>query len=218
MSLAPNIKFVLIGNTDKNQIVTEFVTVKIDKIRDDSRLIFQKICGNETKNKFYDRKKIQMTSGYAYFITYPENKAYCVVAESSYPERFVFEMIENIEKDNIFLLTNEKGELNANGKQLLKQIVEKYQEINKVNKIQEINNDIDIVKRDMQENIKKTTDNIVKVKDLDEKAFKIKLNADSFKNDSKKLERTTCIQNWKWTIILILVVIILLSIFIFPHL
>ena len=215
MSITQNIKFVLIGNTETKQIITEFITVKIEKVRDDSRLIFQKICISEAKNKFFDRKKIQMPSGYAYFIIYPENKAYCVVAESSYPERLVFELIETIDKENIFLLTTDKGELNATGKQSLKIIVDKYQEINQ---IQEINNDIDIVKKDMQENIKKATDNFVKVQDLDEKAFKIKLNADSFRNDAQKLERTTCIQNWKWTIILLLIILILLSIFIFPNL
>ena len=129
-----------------------------------------------------------------------------------------YEMIEEIEKDNIFLLTTEKGELNAAGKQSLKNLVDKYQEINKVNRISEINDDINEVKLDMSENIRKATDNLVKVQDLDDKAYNIRLNADSFKNNAKTLERQTCLQNWKWTMILVGLIVVLLLIFVIPNL
>jgi hypothetical protein len=218
MSNTPNIKFILIGNIDTKQVVAEFISMKNDQMKNDSKLIFQKICSSPAKSNFHNRNKIQMSSGYAYFLTYPENKFYLVIAESSYPERIVYEMIEDIDRDNIFLLTTEKGELNASGKQSLKAIVDKYQEINKVNRISEINSDIDEVKLDMQQNIKKATDNLIKVQDLDEKAYKIKLNADSFKNNAKELERKTCLENWKWTFIIGGIVVGLFLIFVVPNL
>jgi len=218
MSNTPNIKFILIGNIDTKQIVTEFVSTKNDQMKNESRLIYQKICSSPAKSNFHNRNKIQISSGHAYFLTYPENKFYLVIAESSYPERIVYEMIEKIDNDNIFLLTTEKGELNATGKQSLKSIVEKYQEINKVNRISEINDDINEVKLDMNINIKKATDNLIKVQDLDEKAYKIKLNADSFKNNASELKKKTCIENWKWTLILGGLVFILLLIFVIPNL
>lgn len=218
MSANPNIKFVLIGNMDSKQIVTEYTAIKNDQMKNESKLIFNKICDSPAKTNFYNRNKIQTSSGYTYFITCPENRFYLIIAESSYPERIVYEMIEEINKDNIFLLTTEKGELNAQGKQSLKALVDKYQEINKVNRISEINDDIDEVKLEMHQNIKKATDNLVKVDDLDKKAYNIKLNADSFKNNAKELERKSCLQNWKWTFILIGIVVALLLIFIVPNL
>lgn len=218
MSNTPNIKFILIGNIDTKQVIAEFVSVKNDQMKTDSKLIFQKICSSPAKSNFKNRNKIQMSSGYSYFLTYPENRFYLVIAESSYPERIVYEMIEDIDRDNISLLTTEKGELNASGKQSLKVIVDKYQEINKVNRISEINADIDEVKLDMQINIRKATDNLIKVEDLDDKAYKIKLNADSFKNNAKTLERKSCLENWKWTFILGGIVVALCLIFIIPNL
>ena len=187
-------------------------------MKNECKQIFQKICSNTKSTKFHERFSLKLSSGYVYFIVYPENKFYLSVAESSYPERIVYDLIEEIEKDNIFLLTTEKGELNATGKQSLKNLVDKYQEINKVNNIRAINDDIDEVKLDMRENIRKATDNLVKVEDLDEKSNRIKLNADSFKNNAKTLERQTCLQNWKWTFILVGLVSVILLIIIIPYL
>jgi len=216
MSNAANIKLVLIGNIDTKQIITEFTAVKNDQMKNDSHLIFDKIC-NQEKSNYNNRNKIQLNQGYAYFITYPLNRLYFVVTESSYPERVVWDMIELIDKDNIFLLTTEKGDLNANGKQTLKNIIEKYQDMSKVNRIHEINNDLSEIKDEMHTNIKKASDNILNVQELDDKAYKIKLNADSFKNDSRKLERISWWQNCKWTLILIALVVVLLLIFVVPY-
>ena len=218
MSISPNIKFILIGNIDTKQIITEFSTIKNDKMKTNSNLIFKKMSSQPEKIIFHQRTKLGVDFGHLYFSVYPENKFYLVVAESSYPERIVYDLIEEIEKDNIFLLTTEKGELNASGKQSLKNLVDKYQEINKVNQISAINDDIDEVKLDMRENIRKATDNINKVEDLDEKSNRIRLNADSFKNNAKKLERQSCLQNWKWTAILVGLVLVILLIIIVPNL
>lgn len=216
MSNSSNIKFVFIGNLETKQIITEFIVIKNDQTKNDSNLIFNKISSSGRLN-YNERNKLQLNNGYGYFINYPTSRFYLVVAEPSYPERTVFEMIDNIDKENVFLLTTEKGDLNPSGKQSLKAIVDKYQDINKVNKIKELNEDVNQIKSDMSQNIKKVTDNILKVQDLDEKAYKIRLNADSFKNDAKKLERITCWQNCKWTIILVSVVVILLLIFVVPY-
>jgi hypothetical protein len=69
----------------------------------------------------------------------------------------------------------------------------------------------------MHENIKIASVNLLNVQELDDKAFKIKLNADSFKNDSRKLERVTWWQNLKWTLILVAIIVILLIIFVGPR-
>jgi len=216
MSNQPNIKLVLIGNLDTKQIITEYTTIKNEQIKNDSHLIFDKIS-NQGKFNYNHRNKIQLSQGYAYFINYPLNRLYFVVTEPAYQERAVWDMIETIDKDNIFLLVTEKGDLNASGKQSLKTIIDKYQDISKVNKIKEINDDISDLKDEMHENIKKASDNILNVQELDEKAFKIKLNADSFKSDARKLERVTWWQNCKWTLILIAIVVVLLLIFVGPH-
>lgn len=216
MSNTANIKLVLIGNIDTKQIVTEFTALKNDQMKNDSHLIFEKIC-SQGKSNYNNRNKIQLNQGYAYFIIYPLNRLYFVVCESSYPERVVWDMIDLIDKDNIFLLTTEKGDLNANGKQLLKNIIDKYQDMSKVNRIHEINSDLSEIKDEMHNNIKKASDNILNVQELDDKAYKIKLNADSFKTDARRLERVSWWQNCKWTLILIAIVVVLLLIFVVPY-
>ncbi len=216
MSNASNIKLVLIGNIDSKQIITEFTGVKNDQMKNDSHSIFSKICSQGNPN-YNSRKKIQLNQGWAYFVTYPLNRLYFVVTESSYPERVVWDMIDVIDKENIFLLTTDKGDLNANGKQSLKTIIDKYQDMSKVNRIHEINSDISEIRDDMHNNIKKATDNILNVQELDDKAYKIKLNAESFKTDAKRLERISWWQNCKWTIILVAIVVVLLLIFVLPY-
>lgn len=215
MSNQANIKLVLVGNTDSKQIMTEFTSVKNDQMKNDSHLIFNKIC--QGKANFNHRNKIQLNQGYAYFITYPDNRLYFVVAEPAYSERVVWDMIDTIDKENIFLLVNDKGEFNANGKQALKAIIDKYQDISKVNKINEINDDLSEIRDEMHNNIKKASDNILNVQELDDKAYKIKLNAVSFKTDAKRLERISWWQNCKWTLILIALVVVLLLIFVVPR-
>ncbi len=123
-------------------------------------------------------------------------------------------MIDEFKKDNIHLLVDEKGEINKLGKQAMKNIIQQFE--NEKNKISEISGDINEIKIEMQNNVKKVMANTEDLQSLDVKANKIKDNANLFKKDATDLKRKTCWQNFKWTIILILVVIALLLIVVIP--
>ena len=96
---------------------------------------------------------------------------------------------------------------------MLENIVQKYQKISSLKSAQ---NDIDEVKLDMKKNIQKAMTNIDNVKDLDEKALRIKDGALEFQENANELKRVTWCANMKYTIIIVAVVIVLALVIILP--
>ena len=68
----------------------------------------------------------------------------------------------------------------------------------------------------MKNNVKKVLVNSEDLQSLDVKANKIKDNANLFKKDAVALQRKTCFQNFKWTLILSVLIIVILLIIIVP--
>lgn len=211
----PNIKYLLMGNTSNTQIITEFQISKNAQTQIEAKQIFEKISKLSEK-KIDQRNKIQGNQGNYFFTVSTPNIFYLVNTDPSYPERHVFEMIENINKDHIPLMVTDKGELNANGRQLLKLIIERFQDIKKVNNISDVESDVNEIKLEMKENIRKIVNNVDNAKELDSKASRIKDNADIFKKDAKALERTTWWQNCKLTIIIGVIVVGVVLIIVLP--
>jgi hypothetical protein len=201
-----NIKYVLMGNTSNNAIITEHIVVKNSQIQTEAKQIFERVS-KSTDKKTEERNKIQSNNGNYYFTVTAPNIFYLVHTEHNYPERHVFSFIEQLNKDNIPLLINEKGELNSAGKQTLKNLVEKYQDVNNLSNISQLESDVNDIKIEMNQNIRKMVSSVEDTKNLDTKAGKIKDNADLFKKDAKKLERMTWCMNCKWTIILVILLI-----------
>ena len=215
MTTFSNIKYILIGNLANKQILTEFTITNNDQIKNESYQIFDKLCTNN-KIHYNTRNKIQSYYGYMYFICSPPNRFYFAIAEPSFPERLIFEMIENIDNDNLFLLITEKGELNQIGRQSLKNIVDKFQDMRNLSKIQHLNEDVNFMKEDVSRNVKNVIDNIANVQELEVKSNRIKLNSDSFKREAIILQKKTFCSRFKWMIIFVFLILGIVLLFLLP--
>lgn len=210
-----NIKYVLMGNVSNQTIITEHIVIKNTQIQTEAKQIFERVS-KAAEKKTEERNKIQSNNGNYYFTITAPNIFYLVHTEHNYPERHVFAFIEQLNKDNIPLLINEKGELNSAGKQTMKNLVEKYQDVNNLSNISQLESDVNDIKIEMNHNIKRMVSNVEDTNNLEKKAGLIKDNAELFKKDAKKLERMTWCQNCKWTIIIVIVVIAVILAIVLP--
>jgi len=206
------VKYVLIGNALNHKLIGENSIKANAKWAETAHRIFKEYCKN-IENKYEKNNKIVAEDGIFYCTISPSNIFYLALMEGNYPERRVFQMIDECKRDNIHLLVDEKGELNKPGKQALKSIISQYDNNDMIG---DINGNINEIKIEMQHNVRKVLGNTEDLQELDNKANKIKDNANIFKKDAANLKRKTCWQNFKWTIILVLVVIALLCIIVVP--
>jgi preprotein translocase subunit SecE len=123
-------------------------------------------------------------------------------------------MFDTINKDHIPLMVNDKGELNPSGKQMLKKIVDDFQ--NAKDKINDIHADVREIQIDMKNNIKNIVANVDDAKKLQQTSDNIRVGADTYKKNAGELKRVTWWQNCKLTIIIISVVVVIALVIIIP--
>lgn len=209
-----NIKYVFLGNSQTLKEIGDLPKNSQEKWAKDSKAIFERYC-KANNSKYEQRNRVSGgLEGNYYFTIAPTNIFYLVLAEAEYSEGTIFEMIDEIQKENIPLLVDEKKELNKLGYNSLKTIVDRYQ--NPKSKISAINNDINDIQVEMKQNIKKAMNNLEDVQVLDERANRLQIGASEFKKDAVELKKVTCFQNAKWTLILIILVIGVLLVIILP--
>ena len=207
------IKYVLIGDPGTNKIITEFSASGVNSnVKKEINRIFSKLT--KIPNRNYDeRNKITAKEENYYFIYKKPNFLFVVLAISEYPERYVFELIEKIVEDNIpSMINDETKELNPTGRQALKDLVNKYQDIKNISKIAEIQEDVNSLKVDMKKNIAKMVESVENVNELQNKSEQLKLETQDYKDNSVTLRKLTWWQNAKLWIIIIGVVLILVLI------
>ena len=207
------IKYVLIGDSTTLKIITEFSTGNpTQKTKKEINRIFNKLA--KLPNKKYDeRNKITAKDENYYFMNVKPDLLFIVLANSQYPERYVFELISKIVEENIPTMVNdETRELNPSGRQALKELVNKYQDIKNINKIAEIQEDVNSLKVDMKKNIAKMVESVENVNELQNKSEQLKLETQDYKDNSVTLRKLTWWQNAKLWIIIIGVVLILVLI------
>ena len=212
------IRYLLIGDTTNNKIITEFSIGSQQKAKKEINQIFTKLCKSSSK-KYDERNKVSSKNENYYFIQYKPDLLYIILANNQYPERLVFELIEKIHADKIAEMVNdETRELNPSGRQALKALVDSYQEVKNKNKIAEIQASVDLVKDDIKKNINKMVKNLEDVEDLQNKSDNLRNEAKIYNDNSITLRKVTWWQNFKlWIIIggiiLIIIAIILICIF-----
>ena len=207
------IKYVLIGEASSMKIITEFTSGNPNqKTKKEINRIFNKLA--KLPNKKYDeRNKIASKDENYYFINIKPDLLFVVLANNQYPERYVFELISKIVEENIpTMINDETQELNPTGRQALKDLVNKYQDIKNINKIAEIQEDVNSLKVDMKKNIAKMVESVENVNDLQNKSEQLKLETQDYKDNSVTLRKLTWWQNAKLWIIIIGVVLILVLI------
>jgi len=151
----------------------------------------------------------------------------------NFKEDSIFELIEQIESQNIKLNVDKNGKLTNIGKQNLKFAVEKYQNsffsrsdlpsnpslIEEAppqdNKIAVINEQIRGVSNDMKNNVKNMITNINDINEIENKSVAIKDSSFKFRRDSLALEKKMKKNVWRNRIILIVVVVVVLCLVIY---
>ena len=125
-------------------------------------------------------------------------------------------MFEEIRAGGVLSMINDSTkELNPNGRQKLKEIIEKYQEREKVDKIGEIQNEVNEVKVEVKKNIDKMVENVEDVEKLQQKSNELKDASQEYKNNANEIRKITWWQNFKLWIILIAIVLVVLGIILF---
>jgi len=208
------IKYVLIGDAAAVKIITEFSAGNIDsKKKKEINRIFNKLAKLPNK-KYDDRNKITSKDENYYFMNVKPNYLFIILVNNQYPERYAFELIAKIMEENIpTMINDETGELNPSGRQALKELVNKYQDIKSINKIAEIQGSVESLKVDMKKNITKMVESVDNVNELQNKSEQLKLESQNYKDSSVEIRKLTWWQNCKlWVIIIGIVLLIILII------
>ena len=210
-----NIKYIYIGNIETKHKIGEYPNTYDQSINDTISKIYEKgLSSSSNVNevvKFGSANKNEDT----YLLMNSSIKVlYLIITDQNYKKEFVIQIFNELEKQLVHTLTDSSGNLNETGKRILKDIVKKYE--TKKNTLQEISSDIDQVKIELQKNIKQQLGNNDNAEILSNTASKLKDRADLFKKDASKLQRITCWQNCKWTLILVIVMIALIIIIVVP--
>ena len=210
MSEQNYIKYFLIGDLDTNKPITEYSTNTLSSSeKKTANQIFKKISKTEDR-KYDERNIISAKENKYYFISYQPNIVFISFVDGTYPERCVFQMFEEIRSEDILSMINDSTkELNPNGRQKLKEIIEKYQEKEQIDKIAAIQEDVNEVKVEVKKNIDKMVEGVEDVEKLQEKSNELKDASKDYKNNAEEVRKITCWQNCKlWIILIVLILII----------
>ena len=210
MSEQNYIKYFLIGDLDTNKPITEYSTNTFSSgEKKTANQIFKKISKTEDR-KYDERNIISAKENKYYFISYQPNIVFISFVDGTYPERCVFQMFEEIRSEDILSMINDSTkELNPNGRQKLKEIIEKYQEKEQIDKIAAIQEDVNEVKVEVKKNIDKMVKGVEDVEKLQEKSNELKDASKDYKNNAEEVRKITCWQNCKLWIILIVIILII---------
>ena len=210
MSEQNYIKYFLIVDLDTNKPITEYSTNTFSSgEKKTANQIFKKISKTEDR-KYDERNIISAKENKYYFISYQPNIVFISFVDGTYPERCVFQMFEEIRSEDILSMINDSTkELNPNGRQKLKEIIEKYQEKEQIDKIAAIQEDVNEVKVEVKKNIDKMVEGVEDVEKLQEKSNELKDASKDYKNNAEEVRKITCWQNCKLWIILIVIILII---------
>ena len=211
MSDSTPIKYLLIGDSSTNKIITEFTAGNAQsKTKKEINQIFNKLC-KSTNKKLDERNKITSKDENYYFTFTRPDLIFIILAQNDYPERYIFELIQKINEENIPTMVNdETRELNPSGRQALKQLIDVYQDPKNINRLSDIQSDVDSIKVDMKQNINKMVENVEDVNDLQNKSEALKMETSDYQKNAVEIKRITWWQNFKLWLILGGVVLLLI--------
>ena len=209
------IKYFLIGDIDTNKAMTEYSTNAINnKEKKNANQIFQRIC-KSNERRYEERNIITAKENKYYFSLFQPNIVFIIYADGTYPERLVFSMFDEVRKEKVLSMINEETkELNPNGRQCLKQIIEKYQNKEKIDKIESIQKDINDVKIDIKDNLEKLVESVPDVEKLEETANDLQISSDDYQNSAEEVKKVSLFKSCRFRIAVFLILLILLIIFI----
>ena len=163
-----------------------------------------------------ERNKITSKDENYYFTFTKPDLIYIILALTDYPERYIFELIQKINEENIPTMVNdETRELNPSGRQALKQLIDTYQDPKNINRLSDIQTDLDSIQVDMKKNINKMVESVEDVNDLQNKSAQLKMETSDYQKNAVEIKKITWWQNFRlWIILggalLLLILIIIL--------
>ena len=198
------IKYFLIGDIDTSKTITEYTTNLISpKEKKNASQIFTRLC-KSNERRYDENNIITAKENKYYFSLFQPSIVFITYALDTYPQNLIFELFEEIKKNNILSMINEETkELNPNGRQELKQMIEKYQENEKIKRIEEINKNIDDVKIEVKKNISKMIENIEDVEQLGEKSQELNEESREYMQNTDNYKKITWWQSAKLRIIIL---------------
>ena len=205
------IKYFLIGDIVTSKIITEYSTNLISsKEKKNAIQIFKRIC-KSNERRYEENNIITAKDNKYYFSLFQPSTVFISYALNSYPQTLIFELFEEIRKSNILTLINEETkELNPNGRQDLKQMIEKYQENEKLKRFEEIKKDIDDVKIEIKKSVNNMLDNVESVENLEERINELNEETKEYMNNVEYDKKITWWQNAKFRIIALSIVIFII--------
>jgi hypothetical protein len=205
------IKYFLIGDIDTSKMITEYSTNLISsKEKKNAIQIFKRIC-KSNERRYEENNIITAKDNKYYFSLFQPSTVFISYALNSYPQTLIFELFEEIRKSNILTLINEETkELNPNGRQDLKQMIEKYQENEKLKRFEEIKKDIDDVKIEIKKSVNNMLDNVESVENLEERINELNEETKEYMNNVEYDKKITWWQNAKFRIIALSIVIFII--------
>ena len=112
------IKYFLIGDIDTSKIITEYITNLITtKEKKNAIQIFKRLC-KSTERRYEENNIITAKQNKYFFSLFQPSIVFIAYALDTYPQTLIFELFENLRKNNILSMINEETkELNPNGRQ-----------------------------------------------------------------------------------------------------
>jgi hypothetical protein len=175
-----NLSYFLIGDMSTKKIIGTYEPTHISyDILEKARNIFNSVKTFEKKGKVSHNSNL-------YYSNIRNNIFLLGVVPSESDEKTINELFEDVDNQQIWKYVDKTNELSNVGKQNLLFLINKYQ---KTDKLSETTSEINEVKLEMQQGMKKMLHNFEMVKDLDNKAEKIKDTSVLFKRDANQLNR-----------------------------
>jgi hypothetical protein len=204
------IKYFLIGDIDTSKIITEYITNLITtKEKKNAIQIFKRLC-KSTERRYEENNIITAKQNKYFFSLFQPSIVFIAYALDTYPQTLIFELFENLRKNNILSMINEETkELNPSGRQNLKQMIENYQANEKIKRFEEIKKDIADVKIEVKKNINKMIDNINNVENLEDKAKELNEESKEYMENAIYDKKITWWQNAKLRIIILSILVII---------
>jgi hypothetical protein len=204
------IKYFLIGDIDTSKIITEYITNLITtKEKKNAIQIFKRLC-KSTEKRYEENNIITAKQNKYFFSLFQPSIVFIAYALDTYPQTLIFELFENLRKNNILSMINEETkELNPNGRQNLKQMIENYQANEKIKRFEEIKKDIADVKIEVKKNINKMIDNINNVENLEDRAKELNEESKEYMENAIYDKKITWWQNAKLRIIILSILVII---------
>ena len=204
------IKYFLIGDIDTSKIITEYSTNLItSKEKKNAFQIFKRLC-KSTERRFEENNIITAKDDKYYFSLYQPSTVFISYAINSYPQKLIFELFEEIKNKNILSMINEETkDLDSKGRQDLKQLIEKYQENEKMKRFEEIKKDIDEVKIKVKKDVNKMIDSVESVENLEHKVNELNEETKEYMENALYDKKIAWWQSAKFRIILLSIIIIL---------